>query len=144
MHVSTSNLSMTRALFFVAVALVCCSTGQAYAQGAPITIVNNLDQSLVFKEVTNRQDIQIYNDPPAEVRPHSSSYFLVADGSSMENRHLNIKYTIKGTDDQLGIVYKEKYLGEPHCPKEHPDWVTETVEHCGGWRNGWTYTFTPK
>ena len=148
MQVSTSKISMTRALCVVAVALVWCATGQAYAQDklaqASITIVNDLGQSLVFKDIQNRQAIQIKSDPPAEIPAHSSGQFKVEQGTSMENLHLNIEYTIKDTADQVGIVYKLETAGAPHCPKEHPDWTTESVKNCGDWDKGWTYTFAPQ
>ena len=142
MRVSTSNTSMTRALCLVTVVLGCLSTGHA-STDVPITIVNNLEQSLVFKEIKNRQDVQIKSDPPAEIPPHSSGQFKARQGTSGKNQHLNIKYTIKDTADQVGIVYKYDQA-KPHCPKDHPDWNTETVQHCGNWSVGWTYTFAPK
>ena len=89
--------------------------------------------------------IPIKSDPPVEILAHSSGKFKIEGGTSEKNRHLNIKYTIRDTADQVGIVYKYDTVGgKPHCPKENPDWTTETVEKCGNWDKGWTYTFAPK
>lgn len=143
MNVSTRKTSIISALCLVSVALMGLSTGLAYAD-ASITIVNNLEQPLVFKEIKNRQHIQIKTDPPAEILAHSSGKFKVGKGNSINNVHLNIKYTIKGTADQAGIVYKHLVDNPPECPKEPPDGAAETVKNCGDWDTGWTYTFAPK
>ena len=143
MHCSTRKTAMTGVLCVVAVALGCFSTGQAYAETS-ITIVNNLGQSLVFKDIKNRQAIQIKSDPPAEIPAHSSGQFKVAQGDSMKNVHLNVEYTVKGTADEAGIVYKHLTDNPPECPQEPPAGATETVKNCGNWDTGWTYTFAPK
>jgi hypothetical protein len=142
----TIKTSATLCIAFAATVLAVGGSATAVnaSDNTPITIVNNLEQPLEFKEISNREHVEIKSDPLQEILAHSSGKFKIHVGSSAGNEHLNIKYTIKDTDDQVGIVYKYDMEtgGSKHCPKEHPDWVTETVEHCGNFDSSkWSYTF---
>jgi hypothetical protein len=141
-----TNSALFRLLLSSASVAMCLSAAGAYAEEkTPITIVNNLEQPLLFKEVKNREDIKIETDPPSEIAANSSGMFKIAQGTNSKNVHLNIKYSIEGTDDEVGIVCKHNVGEKQRCPKEHPDWVTETVEHCGNYgSNRWSYTFDEK
>ena len=133
-------------LIFSVLSMMNISSQDVYAvKAVEIEIVNNLEQPLEFKEIKNRQAIKIVSDPPKEILAHSSGSFKVEQGDSVNNEHLNVKYNIEETEDQLGIEFKWDRLdgGTKHCPKDHPNWVTEEVQHCGDWSKGWTYTFSP-
>jgi ABC-type nickel/cobalt efflux system permease component RcnA len=140
----TIKTSATLCIAFAATVLAVGGSATAVnaSDNTPITIVNNLEQPLEFKEISNREHVEIKSDPPQEILAHSSGKFKIhAACAGCGNEHLNIKYTIKGTDDQVGIVFKWSG-GLDHCPKEHPDWVTETVKHCGNFDSSeWSYTF---
>src|SRR5690606_21792462 len=120
----------------------CFSAVSAFA-ASPITIVNNLEQPRVFLEISNREHVQIKSDPPTVVPAHSSGEFRVAPGAG--NKHLNVKYVVRDTDDTVALVFKHEVstLGDVHCPKNHPDWVAEEVKHCGDFIDGkWAYIFS--
>lgn len=131
-----------------AVAAVCLSATGAYATSStPITIVNNLNQALVFDKIKARESVKITESPPQEIAAGSKGKFKIAVGSKGGNEHLNIHYTIKGTEKSVAIVYRynKLQLGKKRCPKEVPDSVKETVQHCGNYDSKeWTYTFDPK
>lgn len=136
---NSAALRMSLSGAFVA---TCFSAAGAFAD-APITIVNNLEQPLIFLEISNREHVQIKSDPPAEVPAHSSGKFHVNAGSG--NKHLNVKYAVRDTEDTVALVFKHELstLGKVHCPKDHPDWITEEVRHCGDFLDGqWTYVFS--
>jgi len=134
-------------LFAVSVVITSAFAGQSLAEST-IYIKNDLSKTLKFVKIKNRQAVTLHSDPPDEIAAGSTGSFDIGfhDGS----RHLNIKYQI-GLDDgaeQVGVVYKEVDGTTDHCPKEHPDWVTETVTHCGDSNDknniAWTYTFDEK
>lgn len=125
-----------------AIVAACFSAAAARAD-TPITIVNELEQPLVFKAITNREHVQIKSDPPATIPAHSSGKFRISAGAG--NKHLNVTYAIQDTEDEVAVVYKHELstFGNPHCPKEHPKWVTEHVKDCGEFDSkGWAYTFS--
>ena len=68
----------------------------------------------------------------------------------MSTYHLNIKYCVNDASsvEQVGIIYKwDGLYGDEHCPKDHPDDITE-VNHCGfkgdSSEKDWRYIFSPK
>ena len=121
--------------------------GDAFAE-KPIYIVNHLDVPLEFKEIENRQNIKIKSPPPGKVDPGSTKSFSVTTGDSFKNEHLNIKYYVNNSSsvDEVGIIFKYNIGSNPHCPKDHPDSISEEVKHCGSWTNDneWQYIFSPK
>jgi hypothetical protein len=140
------NSAITRILASAMAAAVCLSAGSAYAASTPITIVNNLDQPLLFKKIQNRQSVKIVTSPPQEILAHSSGSFKIAVGSSGGNEHLDINYAVKDTDSSVGIVYKYEKLtfGKKRCSTEVPNWVTGSVKNCGNYDSkNWKYTFDP-
>ena len=69
----------------------------------------------------------------------------------MSPYHLNIKYYINNSTsgEQVGIEYKwDGLYGDEHCQKDHPNWMTEEVKHCGfkgdNSDKDWQYIFSPK
>lgn len=109
-----------------------------------ISIVNKLDVALTNGSVTEKQDVELDSKPPGTINPGETGSFKISYPSvDSKNRHLNIKYELDGTDDKVGVVYRQK-SGTAHCPKDHPDWVKETTTHCGGNKGAWTYTFEPE
>ena len=54
-------------LFFSVAAMVYLPIGKAFAASATIKINNQLDVPLIFKEIKNRQDIQIITDLPNKI-----------------------------------------------------------------------------
>lgn len=107
-----------------------------------IHIDNNLDVALQNGTVSNKQDVELDSAPPATIAAGESSSFKISfDTYDVKNRHLHIEFEIEGSTDKLGVIYRQS-TGASHCPKDHPDWVKETVTHCGGNNGDWTYTFT--
>ena len=145
---NTKTTILTGILFFSVAALVYSPMGEAFAK--KIYIVNNLDVPLEFKEVQNRQAIQITSSPPDKINAGTTGTFGIETGDSGKNQHLNIKYYVNNssTGEEIGIVYKWKdgETTKPHCPADHPDDIIEEVKHCGSWDNNneWEYIFSPK
>ena len=110
--------------------------------------MNNLDVPLLFNEIKNRQDIKIITDPPKKIDAGKTDSFEIKEGDSYKNQHLNIRYYVNNSssEEEVGVVYKWDIGGKPHCPKDHPDDITEEVKHCPSWEldENWEYIFSPK
>ena len=147
------TIAITGIMFFSLAVLVYSSTTNSYAQEPPpsdgakdVYIVNNLDVPLIFNEIKNREHIQIKSSPPETVESEETKSFKIEQGNEVGPYHLNVKYFVNdASSGEVGIVYKQT-TGESHCPKEHPDDITEEVDHCGSWDNNkeWRYIFSPK
>jgi hypothetical protein len=111
---------------------------------ATIHIHNNLDVALKNGTVDNKQNVSLRSNPPDSIAAGESGSFDITLPTSIENRHLNIKYDIEGSTDDVGVVYRQDASGTDRCPHDKPDDVMETVEHCGGSKSPWKYTFAPK
>ena len=149
MNIKTTII--TGILLFSVSAFAYFPIGDAFAKD--IYIVNNLDIPLLFKEIKNRQDIQIVSNPPDKVAAGTTGSFSAKVGQKGEddfkNKHLNIKYYVNNSSsgEQVGIVFKNNVGGSEHCPKDHPDWMTEQVKNCGTWNNNdkkWQYIYSPQ
>ena len=145
MNFKTTLLSSV--FLFTIATMIYTPAGEAFAK--KIYIVNNLDVPLIYKETKKRQDIQINSGPPKEVKPHTTNDDLhISPGDSLKNADLVIKYYVNNSDsgDTIGIQYNVGDGGSKHCPKDHPDWITEEVNHCGSWDNDneWRYIFSLK
>ena len=138
-------------LFSVAVLAYTLIDEVLAAQGTrDINIVNNLDVPLEFKEIKNREHIKIKSSPPNTIEGGETGVFKVTE-TDMSPYHLNVKYYINNatSGEQVGIEYKwDGLYGNEHCPKDHPDWITEEVKHCGfqgnKYNKDWQYIFSPK
>ena len=128
------------------------SIDDVFAGEEDIYIVNNLDYPLQFTEIKNKQNIKLITDPPKVIDSGKTESFTAEPNGNFDNIHLNIKYSVSTSDnsqdDQVGIVYKFKTgdMGDGSCPKDHPDWITEEVKHCGSFDNNkdWQYIFSQK
>ena len=143
------NITITGILLFSVAALAYSPIGEAFAK-TDIYIVNNLDVPLEFKEIKNREHIEIKSSPPDKVDAGETKSFTI-DAGDPGNEHLNIKYYVNNSSsgEEVGIVYKDEEAGtgSGSCPKDHPDWMTEEVKHCGSWKSDtkeWQYIYTTK
>ena len=149
------TIVITGIMLFSIATLVYSPIANSYAQDTPppsdgvkdVYIVNNLDVPLVFNEIKNREHIEIKSSPPETVESGETKSFKIEEGNEVGPYHLNIKYFVNdaGSGEEVGIVYKQT-TGESHCPKDHPDDITEEVDHCGSFDNNkeWRYIFSPK
>jgi hypothetical protein len=97
--------------------------------------------------VKNKVAIQFKEKPPDSVAAGATGSFIFDKNRSVGEGppvHLNIKYTVGDTTDDVGIVYRAPDDQTDHCPKEHPDWIKETVKQCSGKNGDWKYIFDKK
>ena len=135
-------------LLFRIASLTYRQIGEVFAKD--IYIVNNLDFQLEFKEIKNREHIEITSGPPEKIEAGKTDSSLnIKKKNIVGSKHLNINYYLNNPDsgEQVGILYKSEEIatGDGSYPKDHTDEISE-VQHCGSWNNNkkWKYTFSPK
>ena len=139
-------------MLFSIATLVYLPVGTAFSQlddlsnNKKIHIVNNLDVPLEFKEITNKEHMKLKENPPDKVEAgETGSFGVVEEGLPA---HLNVKYYVNtsSSGEDVGIIFKNEVGGSPHCPKDHPDDITEVVKHCGSFDKNtsvkWEYIFS--
>ena len=115
-----------------------------------IKIHNNLEQSLIFNEIENRQDVEIYDPPPDKIKAGGTGLAEVYHGNEGDFKtvHFKVQYYVgeKGSAETVTFGFKSKSDGTEwnnfNCFTDTPDDIKGSH---GGCNSGTThYTFDPK
>ena len=146
---TTTVLTTTIVLSAIFVLSTLANDNEVFAK--EIDIKNNLDVSLIFNEVENRQDVKIDSKPPDEVKAGDTGKFEVShgEGGGVKAKHLKVQYYVgeKGSDETVSFGFKSKSSqgyewNDFNCFTNTPDEIKGSYDHCNSGTTG--YTFTPK
>ena len=114
------------------------------AESKKIEIINKTPEKLIFQEGKNRQDVKIVVEPPKEIDAASGGGFSVAQGDSLKNYHLNVKYYVgsSGSSDTVGLGFKGDNWSSLDCFGDVPDSISGSYSGCHS--GTITYTFEAK